>query len=425
MTAERMMQILLQTWTRPSFLSQVENDIQKHRTAPFVFRVTDQNDNPIVGADIRVRMIRHEFNFGLATLRFDLFEKPESQKRHDDWVAATLNQTTVHTCWRWIEPQQNQFCFRNLDKSIIDADKYYLKKLAHCLFWDHPDWFRPTWISSDISHEKYMQLWKNYIDTLALRYDGKIDAWNVLNEATRKEDGGCRIIVPDGFYKAFDYVRRRLSGELGLCFYHDVFYTACKHGCRALEFLIVHDLLARGIPLDFVSLQFHVFDRRWANMAYHPDNIRKVVELFGSLGVPINIAEFGVYFGIDLNKPDLINHTRNPISQDILIKNMYKFFFSLPEIDGVTYWQEFGKRAWNINMIVDEEWNMRPAGQSVTDLITQEWNTNVAGKTDAEGVFITPCFFGDYEIIIKHRDNEFTHKVGCRQSSLRAVSIHI
>jgi GH35 family endo-1,4-beta-xylanase len=312
-----------------------------------------------------------------------------------------------------------------LDKSIVDADRYNLKKLAHCLFWDHHEWFRPTWVSSVVIHDLYWRLWKKYIDTLAMRYDGKIDAWHVINEATLKEDGNDRVIIPDGFYKAFDYVRQRLSGELGLCFYQDAFYTSYRQGFRSPEFLIANDLIARGMPVAFISLQFHVFDDRWTKPEYSPDNIRKVVSLFGSLGVPVNIAEFGVYFGVDLNNPDLRDYTHDPAMQDALIKNMYKFFFSLPEMNGITYWQEFGKKAWNLNMIVDEEWNLRPSGQSVTDLITKEWKTDVAGKTNSNGVFTTRCFFGDYEVIVKTGDYEITYNAVCRKSSLRNIFLRI
>jgi GH35 family endo-1,4-beta-xylanase len=425
MNAEEMMKELLWIWMQPAFVKQTEQDIQKNRTAPFVFRVVDQNADPVAGVDIRVRMIRHEFNFGLTTLRFDMFDNEESQKRHDHWVATTLNQTTVHTCWRWLEPQRDQYRFNNLDTSIINANKYNLKTLAHCLFWDHHEWFRPTWVSSVVPHELYLQLWKKYIDALAIRYDGKIGAWHVINEATLKEDGNDRIIVPDGFYKAFDYVRRRLSGELGLCFYQDAFYTACNQGFRSPEFLIAHDLIARNMPVDFIALQFHVFDNRWVQPAYHPDNIRKVVELFGGLGVPVNIAEFGVYFGVDLNNPELRDYTHDPAIQDILVKNMYKFFFSLPETNGITYWQEFGKKSWNLNMIVDEEWNLRPSGQSITDLITKEWQTDIAGKTNDQGVFITPCFFGDYEVAIKNGNRKVKYNVECRQSSGRRVFLKL
>jgi hypothetical protein len=90
-----------------------------------------------------------------------------------------------------------------------------------------------------------------------------------------------------------------------------------------------------------------------------------------------------------LNNPELRDHTHDPAMQATLIKNMYKFFFSLPEMNGITYWKEFGKNAWNLNMIVDENWNLLKSGEEVTRLITKEWTTDIAGKTDSSGVFAT------------------------------------
>ena len=218
---------LLCRWTSPTVVQQWDRNIQKNRTDEFVFRFVDKDNNPVCNTDIQVTMIAHEFRFGMQSLQSAVFNSLETKARYDDWVHHTLNQTTVHTCWRWIEPYSQDYRFGNLERSILDADKYEAKKVAHCLFWDHPDWFKPAWVSSDLSPEAYMALWRHYIDAVAEKYSDKIDAWHVINEATFKEDGRIsdRIIVPDGFYQAFDYVRRKLKGEYGACFYHDVFQT--------------------------------------------------------------------------------------------------------------------------------------------------------------------------------------------------------
>jgi GH35 family endo-1,4-beta-xylanase len=332
-----------------------------------------------------------------------------------------LNQTTVHTCWRWIEPYSQDYRFGNLERSILDADKYEAKKVAHCLFWDHPDWFKPTWVSSDLSPEAYMALWRHYIDAVAEKYSDKIDAWHVINEAAFKEDGRIsdRIIVPDGFYQAFDYVRRKLKGEYGACFYQDVFQTIFEKNSLSPEYIIAEDIMTRGMPVDFISLQFHVFDNRWLQEAYSPASVRKAIAKFGDLGVPVEIAELGVYFGIDLKRPQLRSAVHDPAAQAALIKNMYKFFFSLPEVRAVTYWHEFGKEAWNVNMIVDEDWKLLQSGRELTDLITKEWKTNSTGKIDNNGVFATRCFFGDYEIKVQNQNGLLVYNVDCRKHSAR------
>lgn len=386
-----------------------------------MFRIVDQDNNPVIGADIHISMLSHEFRFGMQSMRRDIFSTLETKQRYDEWVKRTLNQTTVHTCWRWLEPFCDDYKFCNLDNSIEYADHCGLKKLAHCLFWDHYDWFKPTWIPSDMERDHYMQLWRRYIDTIAKRYNGKIDAWHVINEAAFKEDGRIddRIIVQDGFYKAFDYVYQKLKGEYGICFYQDVFHTTRTQNNQAPEYVIAKDLIDRGMPVDFVSFQFHVFDDRWLQEPYHPGNIRKTIEKFSSLGVPIEIAEFGVYFGIDLNHPELRDVTHNPESQAALIKSMYKFFFSLPEIRAVTYWHEFGRNAWFVNMIVDENWNLLQSGKNLTDLITQEWKTDITGTTNNNGVFATRCFFGDYRVEVQTKNGLFVYNADCRKHSGR------
>ncbi|MDR0610126.1 MAG: hypothetical protein LBG58_08455 [Planctomycetaceae bacterium] len=88
--------------------------------------------------------------------------------------------------------------------------------------------------------------------------------------------------------------------------------------------------MTRGMPVDFISLQFHVFDNRWLQEAYSPASVRKAIVKFGDLGVPVEIAELGGYFGIDLKRPQLLRSAvHDPVTKAALIKNMYKFFFSL------------------------------------------------------------------------------------------------
>ncbi|MDR2117374.1 MAG: endo-1,4-beta-xylanase [Planctomycetaceae bacterium] len=420
---ESEMVMLTYLWTNPSFVQRLDANINKNRSDEFIFRLVDRNNNPVANADIHVSMTAHDFRFGIRAVHPNIFNSPETVQRYGDWARTTLNQMTVHTCWRWLEPTQNNFCLNNLNQSIADADNYGLKKLAHCLFWDHWDWFKPTWVLPEINHDEYMRLWRRYIDVLADKYNDKIDAWHVINEATFKEDGKLsdRVIVQNGFYKAFDYTRQKLKGEQGACFYQDAFYTACKQGMQAPAYVITKDLIKRGIPVDFISFQFHVFDNRWLQQEYHPGNIRRTIEKFGAFGVPIEIAEFGVYFGIDLHHPDLRDSNHDPAVQAALIKSMYKFFFSLSEMRAVTYWHEFGRNAWNVNMITDENWNLLPSGQEITNLINNTWKTNVSGKTDCEGIFASRCFFGDYRIDVQTKDGLFTYNVPLRKQSDRNI----
>jgi GH35 family endo-1,4-beta-xylanase len=423
MKVEEMMR-LYWNWTQPRFTNQIDRDIQQHRTDEFVFRVVDQNNNPVSHADIRVKMIKHEFGFGMQSLRFGLFRTEELNNRFAHWVDKTLNRTTVHTSWCWVEPKQKQYFFDKLDKSLEYAKQYDLETLGHCLFWDHNKWFRPQWIPPTMPHEDYMKLWYRYLNEMAMRYDNKIDKWHVINEATFKEDGNLteRIIVRNGFTRAFDYASKRLHGDLGLCFYQDAFETTHTQGLNAPEYKIVSELVLHNLNVGFIGLQFHVFDNRWTREPYEPDNIRRTLELFGMLA-PIEIAEFGVYFGINLNDPTRRNYYNYPELQAVLIKNMMKFFFSTPQVRAVTYWQEFGKQAWNLNMIVDEDWNLLRSGQEFTHLITKEWMTDASGETDSDGVFSLRCFFGGYNIEVETKNNSFVFPVDCYKQSNREHTI--
>ena len=96
--------------------------------------------------------------------------------------------------WMFIQPKPNQFNFKAADKYVEMGLKNNMYIVGHALVWHAQlaDFMQ----NLDNSAETRAHV-DNHINTLVSRYKGKIDAWDVVNEAF-EEDGSLRASV---FYK--------------------------------------------------------------------------------------------------------------------------------------------------------------------------------------------------------------------------------
>jgi GH35 family endo-1,4-beta-xylanase len=420
---------LWEIWDSSVLMTNADRNIIDNRTAVFRFHITDSSGTPLPkGTPVKITMKRHEFQFGLQHLRFNMFGTDEINKEYEKWAVETINKTTIHTSWKYIEPAQGQFMFGNLKRDLDNAKRYSLSTLAHCLFWDNAVWFRPAWIPPSMDHNEYLNLWQNYVNKLAEQCGDQVNEWHVTNESVSKEDGELdqRIVVKDGFFKAFDYASKTLKGKLGACFYQDIFQSIYKLGTESQEYQIVCDLLDRQAKVDFISLQFHVHDSRWIHDAYNPYHIQDAIETLSILGLPINIAELGIYLGVNIDDIQYRDCLHDPILQAMLVKNVYRFLFSLPQVQSITYWQEFMKQGQgqgliaSKDMLTDDQFNPYPAHTELTTLITQDWMTREEGVTDENGDIEVRCFYGDYDIEVSSTS---TFSVRCGSKSDRLINL--
>ena len=96
--------------------------------------------------------------------------------------------------WMFIQPKPNKFNFKAADKYVEMGLKNNMYIVGHALVWHAQlaDFMQN--IDNSVEARKHVD---NHINRLVSRYKGKIDAWDVVNEAF-EEDGSLRASV---FYK--------------------------------------------------------------------------------------------------------------------------------------------------------------------------------------------------------------------------------
>jgi len=153
----------------------------------------------------------------------------------------------------------------------------------------------PAWVFHDdkgnlLSRDALLARMRDHIHTVVGRYKGRIQSWDVVNEALN-EDGTLRqslwykIIGPDYIAKAFEYAHEA-DPEAQLTYNdYNLENAAKRDGAVAL----VKQLKAEGVPIDCVGIQDHD-SLTWPT----PVQEDAAISAFARLGVRVAISELDI-----------------------------------------------------------------------------------------------------------------------------------
>jgi endo-1,4-beta-xylanase len=193
-----------------------------------------------------------------------------------------------------LHPRPDNWNFGPADAFVKFGKEHNMFLVGHTLIWHNqtPDWFFKDDKGNPKSHEAMVELMQNYIETVAGRYSGQIDAWDVVNEVI-DNDGSYRPTtwvkgIGDGdelVKLAFKFASQYAPGaEL---YYNDfnVWRPTKRDGIARL----IRMLQKEGIRIDGVGIQGH-----WGLNYPKREYIEAAIDTFASLGVKVMITELDV-----------------------------------------------------------------------------------------------------------------------------------
>jgi endo-1,4-beta-xylanase len=197
--------------------------------------------------------------------------------------------------WDFIRPTPETYNFDSADWLYNFTQQHQMKFRGHTLAWNKA---LPPWFNSYANPENARQLLLGHIGTVVGRYAGKMQSWDVLNEAI--EPGDKR---PDGL-RSSPWLEL-----LGPEYIDMAFYAAAEADAKALlvwneihmEFnwaranrqALIQNLqrrIKRGVPIHAVGLQSHL----WANVPSYGDDFPIFLQELVDMGLKIMITEMDV-----------------------------------------------------------------------------------------------------------------------------------
>lgn len=92
-----------------------------------------------------------------------------------------------------IQPKEGEFDFTLADKFVDFGEQNEMKIIGHTLIWHSqaPKWFFVDDNGDNVTPDVLKQRMKDHISKVVGRYKGRIDGWDVVNEAI-EDDGSWR-----------------------------------------------------------------------------------------------------------------------------------------------------------------------------------------------------------------------------------------
>lgn len=333
------------------------------------------------------------FKIGVALNRWQLEQRNQEATQ---LITEHFNAITPENLLKWerVHPRPDEYNFESADRYVAFGERHDMFIVGHTLVWHSqiPGWAFEDGNGDELDRAALLRRMKDHITTVVGRYKGRVNAWDVVNEAATWSDGlrqskWYRIIGEEYIDKAFQYAHEA-DPEAEL-YYND--YNLWAPGKRETVVKMVKRLQENNIPIDGIGMQTHL------DLDDPPiDQIEASIKAFSELGVKVTITELDVSVlpsrgdvntsyspgdgeqgGFGKVPPALNPYTEVlPDSVQQQLKQRYVELFNLfkkhqDKIDRVTFWGLNDGQSWlnnfpipgrtNYPLLFDRNYEPKPA----------------------------------------------------------------
>lgn len=151
-----------------------------------------QNVAKVNNAETLKEGFKNQFYIG-AAINLDAIHNKD--KKAVSIIENQFSSIVAENCMKsmFLQPKEGEFFFDDADKFVAFGQKNNMFIIGHCLIWHSqaPSWFFTDKDGKDVSPEVLKERMRKHITTVVSRYKGKIQGWDVVNEAIM-EDGSYR-----------------------------------------------------------------------------------------------------------------------------------------------------------------------------------------------------------------------------------------
>ena len=382
-------------------LAEAREQIARHRRARGVVVVRDAQGRPVPGARLKVAQVRHEFRFGCNFFMFDRVGDPELEEAYRGRFAALLNFATLGFYWSSYERDRGQPAYAYTDKVLEWARTAGLECKGHPLVWDHPAG-SPRWLPE--ADDELARLSNGRVEEIVARFKGRLDCWDVVNEATHLPDRANRTRMARwGEQLGSDAYTRR---PLLLARAANPNATLLVNDYRLVPryYELLDGLRADGkLLFDAVGIQSHMHDGGWPLR-----RVREVCDTYARLGLPLHFTETTLVSGPRLGPGENWGPTTPELEarQAESGVQFYTLLFAHPAVQAITWWDFSDRGAWQRAAagLLRADMTPKPAYERLLALVKDEWWTRAAGLTDDQGQLALDAFGGRHKIAAEAPD---------------------
>ncbi len=364
-------------WDNPQAQARIEKGIREHRMAEAALVLPSVKP----GSMVMVEQTRHAFLFGGNSFLFGDLKTPEKNQRYAETFGTLFNAATVAFYWKTLERERGKpryaagssYEFRRppTDPVVAYMESRSISMNGHAIIYGMRQWGHPEWMPED--RRAMEPIFETHVRELAERYQARVQRWDVVNESI---DQANRGLMPDDYtFKTYQWAAKYFppSVRLGI--------NDCDiHGGPSRRYVeIVRDLIDRGARIDCVGVQMHIFNPGEAQRiaagadALTPAKNYAVLDCLREAERPIHISE------VTVCAPT--NTAAGQIIQATIATNLYRLWFSYPQVMGITWWNvvDGGTASGepSLSGLYDTNMVAKPVYYALDTLINHEWKTRL------------------------------------------------
>jgi len=180
-----------------------------------------------------------------------------------------------------------QYDFSLADKMVAFAQENNIKINGHTFIWHSQ---MPAFMRGIRNPDSVRAYFEDIIQTVGSRYDGKVDSWDVVNEAlnedgTLRQSTFLRALGEDYIVEAFRLAQKATPNSK--LYYND--YNIEQPKKRAGAIAIIKKIQEAGVRIDGVGIQGH-----WHLGKVPFKDIEESIKEFSALGIKVMFTELDI-----------------------------------------------------------------------------------------------------------------------------------
>lgn len=422
MTADEKRELYMEAYNKhkEEVDARIADGIEKNRKGWCKVRLTDQNGNPVAGQKIRLTQKTHDFKYGANIFMLDEFESEIDNIEYRRFFKEYFNLATVPFYWDGLESVEGK---PRYDKN---SEKFYrrpapelcmeyceengISPKLHCLVYDK---FIPDWLMK-LPLDKVKKKYEERFRQISERFAGRMLEFEVINELLCESGWDRKTALSeerDIVEWSFGTARKFFPDETLVINEGNPIQDLARAGYRSRYFMMVENALLKGVQIDKIGLQNHLFTGASAHTSegYEQEVISGVpmndpmayfkgLDFISELGLPLEITEVTVStFGDTPDDEEL---------QADMLRLWYSVWFSHPAVDAVVYWNTVDGYAYTDNSdwvenncrggLFHHDLTPKKSALMLKKLFSEIWHTDLELSTDKNGYAEFRGYFGEY-----------------------------
>lgn len=300
---------------------------------------------------------KNDFYIGTA-LSADQIEGKDAKV--DSLIKKEFNAITAENIMKsmYTHPQKDKYDFALSDKFVAYGEKNKMFIHGHTLIWHSQ---LAPWMEKIADSTEMKTFMKDHITTIVSKYKGRINSWDVVNEALN-EDGTLRQSVflktLGEKYLVYAFKLAEKADPKVDLYYND--YNLEDPAKRAGAIALIKKIKAAGGKIDGIGSQGH-----WNLNSPSLDEIEKSILEYSALGIKVAFTELDITVlpnpwdlkGADVNQKFEGNPKMNPYPEKLpdsvqnRLAERYASIFKLflkhkDKISRVTFWGVYDGQSW-------------------------------------------------------------------------------